>query len=304
MPGILRLAAPFAGALLFALVLPGSLHCLVPAARGGVTHPAESEPAPMAPDPHFAGLARASPAPGLTFLSRNFGRAGDLWFRPEPARTRLAFALAGDTRHVANATELRHSLSGTLDRSGWFFAVGSQIRLGGGDTGGEPRLIQQRLVLGRTWREADLQLTLQAGLSRIGLDALAMALTGRAERLGLVVALQIWRDWPEVGPAGLRFLQLGIEVDRAREGVSAIARIGFALGASGLALGPELLASAGERWRLGPLTYREPYRHLRLGGHASGLRLGRTSLSLSAGALFDSRQKPRPYAAFGLALAY
>ncbi|MCZ8181592.1 MAG: hypothetical protein O9322_01360 [Beijerinckiaceae bacterium] len=302
--GIPRLAVVLAGSLLLVPALPGSLHSLAPDARSTVIHRSAQKGDPQAPDPHFAGLSGVLPASRLAFLSRSFGRTGDLWFRPEPARTRLAFALGSDTRHVAAATELRHSLSGTLDRSGWFFAFGSHIRLSGGDGGTEPRLLQQRLILGRTSLHADFQLTLQAGLSRIGLDALAMALTGRTERLGLVAAMQLWRDWPEGGPAGLRFLQLALEADRAREGVTMIARIGIALGASSLALGPELLASAGERWRIGPLTYREPYRHLRLGAHASGLRLGRASLTLSGGALLDSRKKPRPYAAFGLTFTY
>ncbi|WP_284177299.1 hypothetical protein [Rhabdaerophilum sp. SD176] len=299
--GIPRLAVALAGSFLLTLALPVSLHSYVPDPRSvrGQRGAPEGEPQP--PDPRFAGLSRAL---GLAFLSRGFGRAGDLWFRPEPARTRLALALGSDSRYVAAATELRHSLSGALDRSGWFLAFGSLVRLSGGNAGAEPRLLQQRMVVGRTWRHADLQLTVQAGLSRIGLDSLATTLTGRAERLGLVAAMQLWHDWPEGGPAGLRFIQLALEADRAREGVTAIARISFSLGASSLALGPECLASAGERWRLGPLTYRDPYRHLRLGAHASGLRLGRASLTLSAGALFDSREKPRPYAAFGLVFAY
>lgn len=299
MLGIPRLAVAVALSLLLMLSRPGSLHSLVPDARSAVVQHGTPEG-----DPHLAGLSRASPASRPAFLPRSFGRAGDLWFRPEPARTRLAFAFGSDSRQVAAATELRHSLSGTLDRSGWFFAFGSDVRLSGGDAGAEPRLLQQRLILGRSWRHADLQLTVQAGLSRVGLDALATALTGRTERVGLVAAVQLWQDWSEGGPAGLRFLQLALDADRAREGVTAIARIGFALGGSGIALGPELLASAGERWRLGPLTYRDPYRHLRLGVHASGLQIGRASLTLSGGALLDSREKPRPYAAFGLAFAY
>ncbi|MCZ8377100.1 MAG: hypothetical protein O9342_17145 [Beijerinckiaceae bacterium] len=299
--GIPRLVAALAGYLLLTFALPCSLHSLVPDPRNAVTPDEASERDPQSPDPLFAGLSRASRLP---FLSRSVARTGDLWFRPEPARTRLAFAFGGDARHAAAATELRHSLAGTLDRSGWFFAFGSQIRLNGGEAGAEPRLLQQRVVLGRTFRQADLQLTLQAGLSRIGLDGLAAALTGRTERLGLVAAMQLWRDWPEAGPAGLRFIQVALEADRAQEGLTAIARISFALGTGSLALGPELLASAGERWRLGPLTYRDPYRHLRLGMHASGLQLGRASLTLSGGALFDSRNRPRPYATFGLSLAY
>lgn len=298
----LHLVAALAGSLLFALLLPASLPAWSPPARGAVADRAVPEPG--SPDSRFAGLARASPVAAWAALPRALGRTGDLWFRSEPARTRLALGLAGDPHQVLSAIEMRHSLSGSLDTAGWFLAFGSQIRLGGDNAAFAPRLVQQRLALGRSWQAAGLQITLQAGLSRIGLDALAMALTGRADRFGLVAAAQFWRDWPERGPAGLRFAQLALETDRAREGISAIARIGFALGTTGLAFGPEGIASAGERWRLGPLTYRHPYRHLRLGAHASGLRLGRASLTLSGGALLGSREKPRPYAAFGLSLAY
>lgn len=310
-------APALATGLLLALLLVACLSIAVPAARGAVAEaglPGHSRAGPAPANPAagpaseafwpLAGMARASPPSLPAGLSLPFSQTGDLWFRPEPARTRLAIGLATEGRHLVLATDWRHSLSGSLDRAGWFLATVSQMRPGGSASAGQPRFLQQRLAIGRTWRQAGHQLTLQAGFSRVGLDETTMALTGRASRLGMMAGAQIWLDWPERGPAGLRFAQLALEADRARDGIGATARIGFGLGASGLALGPELLASAGARWRLGPLTYRHPYRHLRIGAHASGLRLGQASLTLSGGAILGSRERPRPYAALGLSLAY
>ncbi len=272
---------------------------------------------PVAPQPGAHGLASPGSALArlgslqLAFpvvaLSKRFGGGADLWFRPEPTRNRWLVATSMQNRALMFTLDYHRSLTGTLDRAGWHLMVSTSILREAGEPslGASPfRLDSVRSALGHRWWSSDLQISILGGVSRITLDPDSMALTGRAERMGAFASIQLWQEWPEGGPLGLRFGQLYLEADQARASLGIVSRLGFPLGYGMATIGPEILFSAGERWRIAHHTYRHPFRHVRIGAHLGGVTLNNVTLSVSAGGVFSAGEGPRAYAALGLSLSY
>jgi len=316
MTRLMRLAILVAlGCLLGLVTQPAWLGPGVTPAHGAITQAGVPETTTLesnGPETASARLGMMRPLFPVAGLAKGFGGAADLWFRPEPTRNRWYAAPSVQHRALMLTLDYQRSLTGTLDGPGWHLMVGTAIRRERGELspGASPfRLESLRSALGRRWLSSGLQVSILGGVSRVALDPDSMARTGlartgRGERVGAFASVQLWQEWPQGGPMGLRFGQLYLEADQARASLGFAARLGFPLGFGTTTIGPEFLISAGERWRIGYHTYRHPYRHVRIGAHLGGIRLNKVSLSVSAGGVFSSREGPRAYAAFGLSLAY
>lgn len=153
-----------------------------------------------------------------------------------------------------------------------------------------------RVLGGYEWHREGFVFSAYGGASLVMHSPWERAVTRYHARIGVAGGLEFWKNW-QAGAAMPEGFSSGTWMfDAAERSLFLRLRHGIATGFHGIAIGPDVSISTGNRIVVGRLVARESWLKTRIGLHATGFRFGQLGLNISAGYEHRNRERGGGYA--------